>query len=425
MFRNIAAGLSIFILLFASVLHAESAETSTVSTLIHGVVYDTLTGQPLPYVTVQALGTGRSALVNQEGQYRLMLPPGRYQLKFTHVGYYSGITEVTIGETAINYNAYLRPSVIQVEGMTVYDQPYDQAQKIILEAIRRKKDILDKIHDYRFDAYAKLVVREKPKPDSSKIWLITETQLTCLWEQPDKYKQVITARKQSSNLPAENNLVGVGEMLNFNRNRIDLGRYSMVTPTAKDALDYYNYYLKDTVRIDDRLIYRLKIEPKNEINPLFVGSISIVDSTYDVVEVDVGFSKGVDIPFMTKFRYRQRFAQLEKEYWMPVEIGLSAEVHIKFPGIPSNLAFEHRVSLYDYAFDRGTPPGTFAEYDMEVADSADRVDSTAWYARQTIPLTNEEIRGYQVIDSLERLPTPVHKQTAASARGGNISRIWW
>lgn len=298
----------------------------------------------------------------------------------------------------------------QVSGITAYDEYYDPAQQIILEAIRRKKDILSKIHDYRFDAYTKLIVRENAKPDSTRIWLITETQLTCFWEQPDKYKEIITARKQSSNLPPEGNLVGVGEILNFNRNRIEIGKYSIVSPTANDALDHYNYYLKDTLYLDGRRLYRLEIEPKSEYKPLFFGTISIADSTYDVAEVNVGFNKAVEIPFLDSLRYRQRFAQLENEYWMPIEIALTAEVKIKFPGIPPQMSFEHHASLYDFSFELGTPRGTFGEYSMEVSEKADDFDSTAWFSRQTIPLTTEEVRGYQIIDSLEKKPTPIHKK---------------
>lgn len=377
---------------------------------MQGVVYDTLTDQPIPFVTVQVPGTGKSALVNREGHYRLMLPPGRHQLKFSHIGYLSQVLEIVVGDSGSSCNAFLQPTVLQVGGITAYEQPYDPAQRIIIEAIRRKKDILERIHDYRFDAYTKLVVREIPKPDSSKIWMITETQLTCFWEQPNKYKQVIKARKQSSNLQAEGNLVGVGEILNFNRNRIEFGRYSIVSPTANDALDHYNYYLMGSEYVDNRLIYRLEIEPRSENDPLFVGKISIADSTYDVVDVDVCFNKAVEFQFLDSLHYRQHFAQLEKEYWMPIEIAFSAVVSIKFPGVPPRLSFEHRASLYDYSFDKGTPKGTFGEYEMEVAEQADEFDSTAWYARQTIPLTAEEVRGYQVIDSLEKQPKPIRKK---------------
>ncbi len=421
--RLLASFLTTFLLHGIVSATAETVPAGIKSTLVQGTVYDTSNGQPIPFVTVQVISTGKSALVNQEGRYRLILSPGQYQLKFTHIGYYSTTIAASVGDTTAAYDVYLKPGILQIGAVTVYDQQYDPGQRIIIEAIKRKKDILDKIHDYRFDAYTKLVVRQLPKPDSAKIMLITETQLTCFWEQPDKYKEVITARKQSSNLPPEANMVGVGRILNFNRNRIDIERYSLVSPTAKDALDYYNYYLKDSVYVDNRKIYRLEIEPKNDANQLFVGNISIVDSTFDVVEVDVGVNKAVAVPFLSNLRYQQHFAQLDREYWMPIEIRFSADVHIKFPGVPPNMKFEHHASLYDYSFDRGNPKGTFSDYDFEVAENADKIDSTAWYSRQTIPLTTEETRGYQMIDSLEKAPVPFGKQvtrTGLTVVGGAL-----
>ncbi len=329
--KRISVFLLSLLLLLIAAAQAEPPTRSAPLRLVQGVAFDTLTGEPIPYVTVQVPGTGKSALVNPEGRYRLMLSPGRYQLRFSHIGYLSKTLDVVVGDSARNCDVYLQPTVLQVRGITVYEQPYDPAQQIIIEAIRRKKDILERIHDYRFDAYTKLVVREIPKPDSSKIFLITETQLTCFWEQPDRYKQIITARKQSSNLPAEGNQVGVGEILNFNRNRIDIGRYSLVSPTAKDALDHYDYYLRDTVSVDGRRIFRLMIEPRRESEPLFVGNISIADSTYDVVEVDVGFNKAVEIPFLDSL-ISQRCRQLERVTDAD-EITLRLS-HIKFPNPP-------------------------------------------------------------------------------------------
>jgi hypothetical protein len=387
------------------------------SPTVQGVAYDTLTGKPLPYVTVQVIGTGKSAMVNSEGNYRLILERGESRLKFSHIGYYSATLDVSASDSAVIRDVYLRPSIIQVEGVTVYDKPYDRAQQIIIEAIRRKKDILEKIHDYRFDAYTKLVLLDKSKRDSAEVLLITETQTTSFWEKPNKYKQVITSRRQTANIPAEGNLVSVGEMLNFNKNRIDINKRSIVSPTATDALDNYNYYLKDTLYIDHRRVYRLEIEPKNELEPLFGGFISIADSTYDVVEVDVDLSKALQSSMVTNQRYRQRYAQFQNDYWMPVEISVTADITLNFPGVPPKISIDYRSSLYSYSFEQGTPKGTFGEYSIEVGEQADKIDSLAWAARQTIPLTALELRGYQVIDSTEKAPKSFLKKVLNASLG--------
>ncbi len=84
----------------------------------------------------------------------------------------------------------------------------DPAVRIMREAIARKKDLLSRIHDYRYDAYIKFLIRDLAKHEDSTeaVVLITETRTAAYWEQPDRYQEAIVARRQSSNLDAENNL---------------------------------------------------------------------------------------------------------------------------------------------------------------------------------------------------------------------------
>jgi hypothetical protein len=379
--------------------------------IVEGAVYDEDSGDSLPHVTIQALGTGTATKANADGKYRLVMPRGDYDIKVSHVGYYSTQFHIAAADTLVVHDVRLKSSIIDLGTRRVFTRAYDPAQRIIAEAIARKKDILSQIHDYSFDAYSRLVLENADKPDSENIILITETRSTSYWEQPDKYKEVITARTQSANLHAESNLVGAGEMLNFNRNRIEIGEYEIVSPTARDAMDFYNYYLLDTIYIDTRPVFVLEVEPKNEYSPLFVGQIQIVDSTFDVVGVDVGFSKGVHFPMVDSARYYQSMAQFQDKYWMPIEIGLSGRVafDVPFPGIPKRMDFSHVASISDYRIDAGLKPGTFNDYDMVVDKDADNVDSTAWQTLRLIPLTAMETRGYERIDSIEHAPKPFYK----------------
>lgn len=379
---------------------------------ITGAVYDEDTGEAISHVTVQVPGSGPATRTNKDGRFQLIVPPGNYRLKITHVGYHSEQFEITVADSSVTRDVRLKKSVYNLGEREVSMRAYDPAQRIIAEAIKRKTDILTRIHDYSFEASTRLVLADADKPDSESIFLIAESRTTSYWEQPDKYKEVITARRQSANISAEGNLVTVGQMLNFNRNRIDLGRYDVVSPTAHDAMDYYNYYLLDTVYIDDKPVFVLEVEPKNEYLPLFAGEIQIADSTFDVVKVDVGFSAGIQLPMIHRARYYQSMAQIENRYWLPVEIGISGEVvfDVPFPGIPNHMTFSHVASIYQYRIDTGHPRGTFGEYDIEVDEKADDIDSAAWLAHQMIPLTDLEQRGYERIDSLKDAPKPLYKK---------------
>jgi len=370
--------------------------------VLRGKVYDLESGRPLPGATIRVLGTGRAMLANDQGQYRLRLDAGSYRLKFSHVAHYSEIREVNVSDSDVVLDVAMRPAVIEISGTKVYSRAYDPAQRIIVEAIARKKEILSRLHSYDFDAYTRLLVRDTAKADSESVVLITETQMKGYWEQPDKYKETITARKQSSNIEAEGNLVTIGEILNFNADRLDIDRYSVVSPTATDALDYYDYYLLDTIFIDDKMVFRLELEPKNNVDPLFVGTIDIADSSFEVVGVDGTFSEGFETPFLSNIRYRQRCAQFDNEYWMPIEIAFSVVIDLPIPGL-SVYSVDYLAALHNYSFEVKHKSGTF-DYVIEVDPKADDVDSAEWYSGQMVPLTELELRGYERIDSLEHAP---------------------
>ncbi len=376
--------------------------------VITGTIHDQESGEPLPSATVRVMGTGRSMLANDQGQYRLRLEPGTYRLKFSHVAHYSELRELWVTDADTVLDIRMRPAMIEIPGTKVYSRAFDPARRIIIEAIKRKKEILSRLGSYDFDAYTRFLVLDTSKADSESVVLIAESQMQGFWEQPDKYKEIITARKQTSNLDAEGNLVTIGEILNFNANRIDIARYSIVSPTATDALDYYNYYLIDTVFIDDQLVFRLELEPKNQIDPLFAGTIDIADSSFEVVGFDGSFSEGFETPYISGLNYHQRCAQFDNEYWMPVEIGFVLKVDLPIPGFPI-FSVDYVAALHNYSFQVAHDDRTF-DYVLEVALEADDVDSAAWYAGQMVPLTALEQRGYERIDSLKNAPRPLGKK---------------
>lgn len=377
---------------------------------IEGRVFDRESGQVLPYATIQILGTGKATSANDDGKFRIVCGPGRQILKVSHIGYYSALDTVEVSDQTPAREIALLSTVVIGQTVVVYDRQYDPAQLIIIEAIKRKKEILERIGDYKYSSYTKFVARDLSKGDSSKIMAITETQAQSFWERPNKYKEIITARRQSANMSAADNLVSIGELLNFNKNRIDIGNYSVVSPVAEDALGYYNYYLLDSTYVDSRKVYKLEVEPKNQADALVEGFLLIADSTYDVVDVDFGFNEGVRIPFVNDLRYVQRVAQFENMYWMPIEIRFTADVVISFPGIPDRIGIDLAGSIYDYSFETGHPENTFDEYAFEVAETADEVDSAAWLLRQSIPLSLQELRGYARLDSIQKAPKPLGKQ---------------
>jgi hypothetical protein len=369
---------------------------------VRGVVRDTLSGNPVRRAVVRAAGGG-STLTDDDGRYVLVVHSLAITLDARAIGYRPASVTFTAQGAAAQQDLWLRAFPVQLAAI-VTTEADDPARRIIRAAIARKHEIFARLHDYRYEGFVKLVVRNlKRSPDSADaVLLITETRTSAYWEQPDHYQETILARRQSSNLNAERNLVSVGQIVNFNRERIEMGQYLLVSPIADDALDAYTYAILDTLNDHGRTIFRLAITPGTDAAPRFAGMIDIADSTFDVMGIDVGVNDMVRFSFIKNLRYRQRLNDMGTGHWMPEEIRFSGEVHIGGP-LPA-LSFEHTAALGSFRFNEGNAPPTLSEYRIVVDDRADRPDSALWATTGAVPLTDTERAAWSRIDSLQRLP---------------------
>src|SRR5262249_53312823 len=160
-----------------------------------------------------------------------------------------------------------------------------------------------------------------------------------------------------------------GDILDFNRNRIDLGHYALVSPIADDALDHYRYRLLDTLATGGRRVFRLAIVPRGETSPLFTGLLDIGDSTYEGSGLDLGVNSAARFNLIRNLRYSQRLEDVGGGRWMPRQIRISGELKFDFPGIP-RLGFEHAATLDSFRFDQGSRPPDI-DYRIAVDEGAD------------------------------------------------------
>lgn len=380
------------------------------SEVVVGTVRDSLSGAALRLAIVRVLETGQSVLTDDAGQYRVAAPPGVIHLTVRQIGYAPATLAVNAVGAVTRQDVSLAPAPVALPPVTV-NAPEDPARRIIAAAIARKHELFRRIHDYRYTAAVKFVVRDlgKPADSAASVLVITETRTSAYWEQPDRYQETIVARRQSSNLNAAENLVTVGEIVNFNRERIDLRRYALVSPIADDALEYYDYRLLDTLAVEGHRAFRLAVRPRSDASPLFVGVIDVADTTYDLAAIDLGVNRTVRFNFVRNLRYRQSLRDMGGGRWMPYEIRLDGEVHIGFPhpGLPGDLAFEHVAALGDFRFDEGNRPPDLREFRVVVSAAADHPDSAVWADPRTIPLSIAESSAWARIDSVARRPPSV------------------
>lgn len=394
-----------------------------------GRITDASTGAPIPAVNVRILGTSKGTVSNSDGRYRLPLGSGKQTVMFIHLAYDRDTIEVVSDagtpapDIAVGYapipgspgytpflmrDVALRPAVIVYPGVVVFAE--DPALEIIRKAIENKRRWMDRLKTYRFDAYTRQVIDK-----DTSVASITEAFTTGWVLSGDTLRERVVQKRQTANVPMEENFAAVRRLVNFNDDRITLFHvnvnserraFTFTGPTAPDALENYGYRLLRTRRSNGIEMYEIEMTPKTKLRPLFAGTITIADRSFAVVGVDLEPNETFTMPFVKEIelRYRQQFALYDSFFWMPADIRIDGgfTVSIMGFGIP-RVGFRQISSIYNYELNGPVPDSVISRGRVTVDSSTAAYDSTYWHSNQVVPLTSEETTAYSTLDSTQTL----------------------
>lgn len=360
------------------------------------------------------LGTG----ANKEGYYNLKLSSGKYKIIVSSIGYISDTLEILVNENLTNINFELIPSPVTL-GEIIVMPGENPANEIIRNAIKIKKQREKKIVTYRFNAYTKAIVRSSSDVTASdntvvlgvdmkdtsqlKINGILENQSEGYYKQPDKYKEIVLARKQTANFPSTVNILTGGRMIqNFYSDDVKFFGSKIKSPLSDDALSYYYFQIEDTLSIDNQNIFQIQMTPDNPIDPGFVGKIFISGNDFNLVKVDLQLNRAANFGgLLDTVKIIQNFFSYSDSIYMPVDYHLDVTANLL--GIVK-IGFEFNSILYDYNINVPLKDDIFGKAVLTVMTDADKKDSVYWSNSQTLANTSEEIEAYTKIDSISKVP---------------------
>jgi len=383
--------LSIFLLLAST---SFAAERLTVS----GLVRDAATGDTLAAGTIRVAGSAIGTVLNEHGRFILSLPPGRYALVVSALGYEPDTLAIAL-ESNRDLAVALKPADIVLPEIVVTSE--DPAMAIMRRVIAEKRKWIDRLQSYRLDAFTRQILSR-----DTSIASITESYTTGYWEKGDTLREVIRQRRQTENIPSQVNFASVGRLLNFNEDRIRFLGYTFVGPTAEDAFDYYTYKLLGTHTAGGREFFDIRAIPLTRTSPLFDGTMTVAGGTYALMGVAVEPNEAFLIPFVTRrhLRYRQEFSQYEGGFWMPVDIRIDGSFDVNVPAVTfPRFGFAQTSVVYTYELNVPVPDSIRARPRLTVDSSATVFDSTLWAETKVLPLTPVEEQAYATLDSTKTL----------------------
>ncbi len=382
--------------------------------MISGVVRDRVSREPLAAANIRVLGTSRGTITNAQGRFSLALPAGTYELRFSMLGYAPDTVRTTVPRDD-ELMLLLQPSAIVLPEVVVTSE--DPAVEIIRRAIANKRRWVDRLLNYQMDAFTRQVLRR-----DTSVASITEAYTRGYWQQGDTLREVVLQKRQTRNIQAGFNFASVGQILNFNDERVRFVGYSFVGPTALDALDHYFYKLLRTRISYDREVYEIRMTPRSRTTPLFTGTVHIEGGSYALAGIDVEPNEAFQLPFVRdrKIRYRQQFDLHEQTFWLPADIRIDARVRISVPGfsIPA-IDFSQTSVISGYRVNTVIPDSIFRKPRLTVDSSATRIDSSYWAAHQILPLNPEEAGAYRTLDSTQSLDVQFRPGGMMMSLGGD------
>lgn len=401
-------------------------------TTVKGTVIDGANGELMPFVNVQFKGTTLGTTTDLQGKFTLSAQTSSDSITISFLGYQTQIIAINNGKyNAVNIT--LQPESVQlfefiVESDAKVEDKDPPAIDLMKKVIKHKpENNREKLAAYQYEAYHKVQfnatnISEKMqnrwvmKPfkfvfedmDSTGLPMFITESISEIYyrKNPRATKEVIKATQVAG---VENESVSqfLGDMyqnVNIYDNFLVIFGKNFASPVADNALGIYNYFIMDTVLIDNDSSIRMQFIPKRKRALTFEGTIWIALEDYAIKQLDLTISDDANINFIEGFSVRQRYDNVgQSNDWMLTKDQLEVvfEVAEKSPGLRGI-----KTSSYDdFTINQPLSDDFYnAADDVLVLDSAAYQSDEYWEDNRHEKLSNTETGIYHLVDTIKDLP---------------------
>ncbi|MBP9790496.1 MAG: carboxypeptidase-like regulatory domain-containing protein [Bacteroidia bacterium] len=386
--------------------------TESSATTISGSVVDEK-NQPLPFVSVFIAGTSIGTTANIEGNYKLELKPGTYELTYKMIGYTAKVQKVDVGTSHLVLNMQLNLEAVNLKTVVIKADAEDPAYAVIRNAQKKRKFYRDQVKEYACDAYVKSTQKLTDHPKSfmgekvdvnefmdttTKMFYLSESISHLFYKYPSNFKEEMISSKVSGSARTYSFNQSSDVLINFYDNLVDLTSITprgIVSPISANAMFSYKYRLEGTFIENGKTINKISVIPKRKTDPVFAGTIYIADDDWYIHSADLYITKDQQMEFIDTFRVRESFIKIDGDKILPFNHQLSYS--FSFLGFEGNGVV---IGVFNNYLIEGVKAEGFARGEvMKVNAGANKKDSSYWETVRPIPLTNDESLDYHRRDS--------------------------
>lgn len=426
----------ILLLLFVALSHTLSAQ-------IKGVITDSISNEPLMYISVFYEGKGVGTVSNIDGEYTLETRRGWNEVTFSAVGYETKVITINPSYTR-QLDVKLMPSEQMLEEVIIkpqrekYSRKNNPAVEFMRKVIAHKSEHKLEANDYySYDKYQKMKlslndVTEKTftegmfkglsfladqielSPESQKYILpisIEETASQTIYRKDPKSEKEIIKGMRSNGIQdffSTGDMVGtilndVFSNVNIYDNDIRLLQQRFVSPISNGGISFYRYFLMDTIMVDRHECVHLSFVPENSRDFGFTGHLYVVnDSTYAVKKCTMNLPKKTGVNFVENLDIIQEFEQFADGTWILTDDDMVVDLSLY--SFTQGMQVRRTTKYTNYKFEP-IEPRLFRLKGAVIKD-ADMLNKSDefWADVRQVPLTKTESSMDLLINQLERIP---------------------
>ena len=307
--------------------------------VLRGSVVDAVDGEPLPHATVQVAGSTRGTVSNAQGQFLITLSGLPATLEVRYIGYHSRIVDVT-EQVLAGLQIRMEPATMQMDEVVVTGE--NPAEGMVRKAIQARDRMMQHVTGTYADVYTRFLLYS-----DFDLVQMNESVRADWWSPSGGRREVVRAERVQPVRSGDFRFAQPLPVPNFLDPDVQILGTRYAGPLHPDAIDLYQFTLGPARAYDGRRVLEVFFFPKNPTLPAFSGSMSLLDSTWAVLQVNARPWPGTDVvpPVQSHdIQLEQRFVAIGETIWVPQSLIVQGSVAFGRAGVGYPTARYQQVS---------------------------------------------------------------------------------
>ena len=304
------------------------AGTANGQVALRGTVVDAMDGEPLPHATVQVAGSTRGTVSNAQGQFLITLSSLPATLEVRYIGYHSAHVEVTDRDLS-GLEIRMEPAAMQMDEVVITGE--NPAEAMVRNAIQARDRMMRHISGTYADVYTRFLLFS-----DFDLVQMNESVRADWWSPSGGRREIVRAERIQPVRSGQFRFAQPLPVPNFLDADVQVLGARYAGPLHPDAINLYQFTLGPTREYARRRVMEIFFFPKNPTLPAFSGSMSLLDSTWAVLQVNARPWPGTDIvpPVQSHdIQLEQRFVAIGDTTWVPQSLVVQGSVTFGRAGV--------------------------------------------------------------------------------------------